>query len=166
MKFSLLLGCTVALLSIANTAIAKAPSHPTPIAQTQLAANPQTSEEYVESGMAKEKANDLKGALADFNQAVAIDSNNIAAYLFRGILKGFKLDDFKGAEADFSKVIELDPKLDAAYLGRGVMRGFKLNNREGGIKDLRTAAKLLRAKNDTEHLQLVLDTLKALDATE
>jgi tetratricopeptide (TPR) repeat protein len=166
MKFSLFLGCTVALLSIANTAVAKAPSPANPIAQTQLAANPQTADEYVDSAQAKEKNNDLQGALADYNRAIAIDAKSIKAYIFRATLKGFKLEDFRGSIADFTKAIELNPELDVAYAGRGVIKGYKLNDREGGIKDLRIAAKLLRAQGDTEHLELVLGAIKDLGGTE
>jgi tetratricopeptide (TPR) repeat protein len=166
MKFSLFLGCTVALLSIANTAVAKVSSNTTPIAQTQIAANPQTVQEYLERGVAREEKKDFQGALADYNQAIAMDPTSIEAYLVRGALKGFTLSDYKGGEADFSKIIELDPQIDIAYFSRGILRAYNLNNREDGIEDLRTTVKLLRARNEPAYLQSVLDVLQELGATE
>jgi tetratricopeptide (TPR) repeat protein len=168
-KILLFLGCTIAFTTFANVATAKplrnAPSAPAAPSR-QSPANPQDARAFIESALNKQKQNDFKGALSDFDQAIAIDAKSTTAYVGRGTLKGFKLDDFRGAVSDFSKAIVLEPQLDIAYVGRGIIRGYKLNDREGAVKDLRIAAKLLRAKGDTEHLKLVTDTLKSLNATE
>ena len=52
---------------------------------------------------------DYKGAIADFDAAIELDSEDAVAYNNRGASKG-KLGDYEGAIADYDRAIELDPR--------------------------------------------------------
>ena len=58
-------------------------------------------------------------ALADFNQAIALDPNLARAYLNRGIIYG-TLKDYSAALADYTQAIALNPNYAKAYYGRGI----------------------------------------------
>jgi tetratricopeptide (TPR) repeat protein len=56
--------------------------------------------------------------MADFNKAIKIDPNNVAAYYGRGNTN-YNLKYYSNAMADYSKVILIDPNFVNAYYGRG-----------------------------------------------
>jgi tetratricopeptide (TPR) repeat protein len=132
-----------------------------------ISLDPKSAKAYGDRGNLKdENLNDPQGALADYNQAISLDPKLAGAYNNRAILKYEKLNDFQGALADYNKTISLDPQLAAAYINRGNLKNNKLNDRTGAIADFRTAAKLARAQGQTQYLQLALDNLRVLGATE
>jgi tetratricopeptide (TPR) repeat protein len=132
-----------------------------------ISLNPKYVAAYNNRGLLKdEKLNDPKGALADYNQAISLNPKLALAYYNRGNLKYQKLNDPKGALADYNQAISLNPKDAAAYYNRGLLKHTKLNDTPGAIADFRTAAKLFRAQGQTQSLQLALEALRFLGATE
>ena len=69
----------------------------------------------------KNNLKDYKGAIADYNKAIEIDSNDAIAYVNRGIAK-YLLKDYKGSIADNNKAIEIDPNYTKAYVNRGAAK--------------------------------------------
>jgi tetratricopeptide (TPR) repeat protein len=129
--------------------------------------NPQDATAYNNRGSLKyQKLNDPEGALSDYNQAISLNPQFASAYYNRGNLKQEKLNDPKGALADYNQAISLNPDFASAYKNRGVLRYQKFNDRAGAIADFRTAAKLFRAQGQTQSLQLALEALHILGATE
>jgi tetratricopeptide (TPR) repeat protein len=91
---------------------------------------------YINSAILKEsKLNDLAGALADYNQAIALNPNNALAYSNRATLKKNKLNDVVGALADYNQAIDLNPQDIFNYAGRAVLKGNMLNDVEGALID-------------------------------
>jgi tetratricopeptide (TPR) repeat protein len=113
-----------------------------------------------------EKLNDLKGALADYNQAVAVNPKDFDAYYNRAVLKKNRLNDFKGALADYNQTISINSQDAQAFGARGLLKYTKLNDRTGGVTDVRRAVKLAKLQNNTQFLQLALQTLKEWKVSE
>lgn len=63
---------------------------------------------FLISGKHKSRQGDWAGALADFNQALAIDPQNAGAYSRRGVARQMA-GDFSGALSDYDQVIALKP---------------------------------------------------------
>ena len=66
----------------------------------------QTAESYIQIGISKAERGDYKGAIADFNKAIEINSKYAYAYYLRGLAK-ITLKDKNGACIDLSKSGEL-----------------------------------------------------------
>jgi tetratricopeptide (TPR) repeat protein len=113
-----------------------------------------------------EKLNDIQGALADYNQAILINPKYSKAYYNRANLKTNKLNDIQGALADYNQAILINPKFSEAYYNRAILKKNKLNDKPGGIPDFRQAAKLFRERGNTQNLQLAIENLRLLGATE
>jgi tetratricopeptide (TPR) repeat protein len=111
-----------------------------------IAALPPTTQlnaaDYLVSGKDKYDKGDVRGALADWNQAIALDPKNSAAYNNRGLVKAQKLNDVPGALADYNQAIALDPKNSLAYSNRGVVKYQKLNDVQGALADYNQAIAL------------------------
>jgi tetratricopeptide (TPR) repeat protein len=132
-----------------------------------ISLNPKYANAYHNRGILKyPKLNDPQGALADFNQAISLNPKLAEAYGNRGNLKYPKLNDPQGALADYNQAISLNPELAEAHGNRGILKATKFNDRAGAIADFRTAAKLFRAQGQTQYLQLALEALRVLGATE
>jgi tetratricopeptide (TPR) repeat protein len=82
----------------------------------------QKSDDFLKSGLSKEKNKKYKEALTDFNKAIELDSSNARAYLGRALVvcnAGF----IESREADLSKYIELtEHDLATAYIGRALSK--------------------------------------------
>jgi tetratricopeptide (TPR) repeat protein len=132
-----------------------------------ISLNPKLATAYVNRGnLRDEKLNDSQGALSDYNEAISLNPKLADAYYNRGLLKTEKLNDSQGALADYNQAIFLNPKFATAYGNRGLLKVQKLNDTPGAIADFRTAAKLFRAQGQTQYLQIVLEKLRVLGATE
>jgi tetratricopeptide (TPR) repeat protein len=107
------------------------------------------------------KLNDFRGALSDYNRAIALNPKLAQAYFNRGSLKQAKLNDPQGALADFDRAITLNPKDAQAHGARGYLKYTKLGDRSGGIADVRQAAKLARAQGNSDLLQAALKVLQS-----
>jgi tetratricopeptide (TPR) repeat protein/V8-like Glu-specific endopeptidase len=129
--------------------------------------NPKDSDAYNNRGVLKYgELNDIQGALADYNQAILLNPKDFNAYNNRGFFKDQKRNDVQGALADYNRSISLNPKYARAYGNRGLLKKNKLNDRAGAIQDFRQAARLLREQGNTQGLQLAIQALQELGATE
>lgn len=92
-------------------------------------------------GVAKWRLKDIRGAIADFNEAVALFPDYAIIYNNRGnaLMDLGRPDE---AVADFTRAIELSPAYGAAYSNRGNAR-LALGQREGAVEDFRQAVKLM-----------------------
>jgi Tfp pilus assembly protein PilF len=79
-------------------------------------------------------------AMAQFNQAVALNPRYTIAYFLRAIVKD-KLNDPQGALADYNQAISLNPKIGASYYNRGILKE-QLNNPQGALADYNQAISL------------------------
>ena len=64
----------------------------------------QNAAALIESGLAKDKAQDYKGAIVDLSKAITLDPKNARAIMHRGIAE-YYLDDSKAAMSDYNKAI-------------------------------------------------------------
>jgi tetratricopeptide (TPR) repeat protein len=82
-----------------------------------------------------------KEALAQFNQAVALNPRYTIVYFLRAYVK-YQLNDPTGALADFNLAISLNPKFAEAYFSRGDLKYLKLNDPQGALADYNLAISL------------------------
>jgi tetratricopeptide (TPR) repeat protein len=80
----------------------------------------QKAQQYLQSGLEKHKNQDYKGAIKDYDKAIAADKNLTEAYFNRGTC-ALALKDFKTAMADFNKTLALDPAYVKAYYNRATV---------------------------------------------
>jgi tetratricopeptide (TPR) repeat protein len=124
------------------------------------------AQKYFGRAVAKNKLNDTYGVLANLNQAILLNPKYSEAYNNRAFLKEDKLDDLQGAMSDYNQAILINPKYSEAYGNRGFFKYKKLKDRTGGIEDVRQAAKLARAQDNSQVLQIALKVLKELGVSE
>jgi tetratricopeptide (TPR) repeat protein len=97
-----------------------------------------SAEAYNQRGMAKAEAEDYLGAIADYTEAIALDSNFAEAYYNRAYDRS-EVRDYQGAIEDYTKVIELVPDdAAAAYFNRGMAKA-KLGDADGAMSDCQLA---------------------------
>ena len=89
---------------------------------------------------AKYKMLDYKGAIADYDQAIASHQGNFEAYYCRANLK-HDLKDDKGALADYNQAVELAPNNAKVYYNRGT-HFFELLEFEKSVSDYSKAIEL------------------------
>jgi TonB family protein len=94
-------------------------------------------------------------ALADYDKAAQMRSDDAAIYLGRGRAH-MNLKSYDRSVADFDKVIELNPKESSAFLNRGVSFE-RLGEREKAVADYKAAVDLDKdneiAKSNLQRLQ-------------
>jgi protein O-mannosyl-transferase len=95
---------------------------------------------YNSRGIAKYKANDLDGALADFNQALALDPRFPLSLYYRGVISEIR-HDYDAALADLDATIGLVPDFANAYNDRGKVRNER-RDYAGAAADLTRAISL------------------------
>jgi len=93
----------------------------------------QTDDVYFYRAYAKYNLGDLQGAIADYNQAIAINPEYEKAYINRGIAK-HDIGDSQGAIADSNQAIAINPKNAGAYFNRGSAKR-DLGDKQGAIDD-------------------------------
>jgi tetratricopeptide (TPR) repeat protein len=129
--------------------------------------NPKFSNAYYNRANLKyEKLNDIQGALSDYNQSIIINPKYSEAYNNRANLKYEKLNDIQGALTDYNQSIIINPKYSSAYYNRAILKATKLNDQTGAIQDFRQAARLYREQGNTQNLQVAIEALGKLGATE
>jgi tetratricopeptide (TPR) repeat protein len=85
-----------------------------PAPQEQLSQKP----DYHLRALRRQIARDWDGAIADFTEAIALNSLDANSYCGRGCCKHEKRD-WDGAIADYTKAIEVAPSYSVGYFGRG-----------------------------------------------
>jgi tetratricopeptide (TPR) repeat protein len=109
----------------------------TTVARTGQNPNP-VADDYFVSAKQKNEQGNYRGALADYNQAIALNPKSYKAYTNRGNLKAKNLKDFQGALADYNQAIAINPKSTFAYANRGVLKQA-LNDVQGALADYNQA---------------------------
>ena len=130
----------------------------------EIETNPNDPVNYDNRGVIKDRLNDLRGALADYNRAIELAPNFSTAYLHRGSFKDHRLNFALGAFFDYNRAIEIDPSYAKAYLSRGILRCTKMNDVYIGIGDLRQAAQLARRANNNDLYQAATAQLNQWEA--
>ena len=95
---------------------------------------------YYHRGTAKFSLGDLPGALADANETIRRDPDNIINLWFRGIVKS-TTEDWSGAIADYDRVIEINSEIAGVYNNRGLAK-YELGDYTGAIIDCDRAIEL------------------------
>jgi WD40 repeat protein/serine/threonine protein kinase/Tfp pilus assembly protein PilF len=111
---------------------------------------PNYLEAYCNRGFIRSQLGDLQGALANYNQALVIDSSCASAFHDQSsiclILRNrsdvlLNLGDFQGAIDDLTRVIQLNCNDNTAYSKRGYIL-YKFGNLQLALQDLNTAIQL------------------------
>jgi len=103
----------------------------------QVLATRQSAEAYFYRAYAKFVLGDKQGAIADYNQAIAINPQYAKAYTNRGIAK-YDLGDKQGAIADLNQAIAINPQYAGSYYNRGAAKS-ELGDKQGAIADYNQA---------------------------
>jgi tetratricopeptide (TPR) repeat protein len=82
---------------------------------------------------------DYQGALADYNQAIALKPNYASAYRARGSLRAINLKDTTGGVADLGRAIQLRPQDALAYGLRGYIKYSQLKDSVGALADFNSS---------------------------
>lgn len=102
------------------------------------------AKEYLKNGNAKFDLKKYEEAIEDYNKAIELDSNDIAAYHNRGNSK-FCLKHYVEAIEDYDEAIKLDPNAET-YHNRGKAK-FELKQYEEAIVDFNRAIAIAIALN-------------------
>lgn len=95
---------------------------------------------YFHRGINRHTSGDIKGAIAEYNQALRLRPDFAEVYYKRGISR-YKLGDLKGAILDYNQAISLNPNYAGVYNHRGFTR-HDLGDFPGAIRDFNQALKL------------------------
>ena len=101
---------------------------------------PHFAKAYLDRGEARVRKDDLDGALADLDRAVALRPDLAVTWLNRGGVKSMK-KDLDGALTDFNRAAELDPSHGLAFANRAVIR-LQKGDAAGAEKDATRAIDL------------------------
>lgn len=104
---------------------------------SQSLAFKKSAKAYLFRASSKYALGDFQGAIADLNQAIALDPQDGEAYGDRGYIKA-ESGNFQGAIADYNQAILLDPQNAQAYNDRGVVK-LDLGDMQGAIADYNRA---------------------------
>lgn len=88
---------------------------------------------YINRAMARYNQNNLRGAMADYDTALDLDSNNFLGHYNRGLLRAQVGDDNRGIE-DFDFVLKLEPDNLMALFNRALLLE-QTGNLRGAVRD-------------------------------
>ena len=86
--------------------------------EAAIAADASSSDGYVWLGRIYADMRNYKEALNCYNKAIALNSQNSAAYLFKGRTLAFFMKNYEEGIVAFTKAIEINPEYADAYLQR------------------------------------------------
>jgi tetratricopeptide (TPR) repeat protein len=110
----------------------------TPIPQNQ---SPKADDYFALANQKYEKGN-YRGALADYDRAIALKPDYAKAYRARSTVKSGKIGNPQGALADLNRAIQLNPNDGLAYGIRGFLKYDSLNDSQGALADLNRSIQL------------------------
>ena len=110
----------------------------------------QVQPDLVAQAEAKKQHGDLKGALADYSQAIAADPKDAKAYVGRATILDLE-GNTTAALADDTKAIALDAHYPVAFTNRGNIR-VNLGDLDGAVRDYTQAIAL-----DPHHLHAFIN---------
>jgi tetratricopeptide (TPR) repeat protein len=118
---------------------------------------------FAKSGFAKQLNNDYKGAVEDYNQAIALGLKSAQVYRNRGLLKQQHFNDPKGALADYNQAIALLDTDEGSYYYRGKLKLESRQDRKGAIADLKKAVTLAKQNENNQVLEEAQQALTDLN---
>lgn len=77
--------------------------------------------------------NDVKGALADMDEAIKLEPHYAGYFINRAFMK-YRLDDYFGAMSDYDYALSLEPTNVTAYYNRGLLK-MEVNENNKAIDD-------------------------------
>src|SRR5882724_3726980 len=80
-----------------------------------------TATDHYNRGNTRFDQKDFTGAIAEYDQAIAINSRDEQAYYNRGLAK-YNLKDNNGAISDYTQAIAIKPQYSDAYTNRGLAK--------------------------------------------
>jgi tetratricopeptide (TPR) repeat protein len=92
---------------------------------------------FANRGVARFEIGDVDGALADFEHALELDDELVAAYLNRAMVRR-ATGDVDGAVSDYDAAIEYDPHCAEAFAGRGFIH-LQREEYDAAVEDLDAA---------------------------
>ncbi|MEM6754538.1 MAG: tetratricopeptide repeat protein [Cyanobacteria bacterium P01_C01_bin.38] len=129
---------------------------------TALQLNFEDAAVYRNRGKARLQMGDNQGAIADFNQALKIEPEDDLIYVARG--NAYQaIGHYLGAIEDYSKALEINSKSASAFYNRGLCN-IRMEEIPQAINDLQQAASIYCEKEDWDNYQLVLKSLKKINA--
>jgi Trypsin-like peptidase domain/TPR repeat/Tetratricopeptide repeat len=99
-----------------------------------------TADDFFITAGNKSQKGDYRGAIIDYDKALALNSQFEEIYFRRGVARTL-IKDWQGAEADYTKAIASKPEYAEAYLHRGSIRNT-LNHWRGAKSDFDIALAL------------------------
>jgi tetratricopeptide (TPR) repeat protein len=100
-----------------------------------------STDDYVAAAAQKYRNRDYRGALADYDRAIALNPKSAPAYNYRGVLKE-KIQDIPGGLADYNQAIALNANYGEAYSNRGKLKLNRLQDPQGALADYDLAISL------------------------
>ena len=92
-----------------------------------------SAEAYTIRGIGKANLSDNQGAIADYNQAIAINPQYASAYVNRGIVK-YNVGDKQGAIAEYNQAVAINPQRADIYVFLGIAKS-DLGDKQGAITE-------------------------------
>ena len=117
-------------------------------------------DKYLKSAVRKYQEGKYTDAIIDLDRAIELKPDYAIAYDLRALIKYQKLKDFPGALTDFNRALGINPSLATSYYNRALLKYRNLQDRAGGIADMQEAAKLFKAKGNSESAQDAMNFLK------
>ena len=119
-KISLIMVVVIFILSSCTFIRSRSYIDPLTFYNSAVNQNPKSAYACTNRGFLRSRDNDFKGALNDYNMAIAISPTNYLAYFNRACIKLYNLYDISGAITDFNKVISNNSRSAEAYCNRAV----------------------------------------------
>lgn len=130
-RFPLLLACLVSVTILGcSTEIKSFSPTLSPEKQKEV-------KDFMAQGNQKLSDGEYQAAIANFDQALAIDQNNAKVLGYRGVARS-RLQDYQGALEDYNQALAIDSEAYKVYYNRGLVQ-TNLNNHESAIADFTEA---------------------------